>query len=61
MDNIFISGIPNEMEIGDQDVNDNKKILHHILNFVNPGITDNDYKILKTLTQGRVMTYIQQK
>ena len=47
MDNIFISGIPNAMEIDDEQVNDHKVILNHILHFVNPGIADDDYKILK--------------
>ena len=47
MDNIFISGIPNKMEIEDAEVEDNKVILNHILKFVNPDITADDYKILK--------------
>ena len=42
MDNIFISGIPNEMDMDGEQTNDNKVILNHILQFVNPGIVDDD-------------------
>ena len=45
--NIFISGIPNGMDIGGNNVNDAGVIVNHILKFVNPEIQPNDYKILK--------------
>ena len=53
---IFISGIPNvllsdmtDIPNGDNDgdtTDDHVEIIHHILNFVNPGITKQEYKIL---------------
>ena len=47
MDNIFVSGIPNKMNIADVQVDDSKVILKHILKFVNPDIVVDDYNILK--------------
>ena len=47
MDNIFISGIPIELEIDDNSVDDANTILHHVLKFVDASITPQNYKILK--------------
>ena len=55
--NIFIAGIPNTLKsdmtgipgAGDVDAditNDHAQIIHHVLNFVCPGITNDQYKIL---------------
>ena len=53
--NIFISGLPVSLNAGMNDiseVNDNDavtdhvEIIHHVLNFVNPGTEKEDYKIL---------------
>lgn len=45
--NIFISGIPNNLEMEGNNMSDAKVILNHILKFLNPDIQPNDYKILK--------------
>ena len=45
--NIFISGIPNELEIDEENTSDPSKIVSHVLKFVNPTIKPEDYKILK--------------
>ena len=57
--NIFISGIPITMkkdmsnvadpEVDDDTTADPKLIIHHILNFICPGIEENDYKLLKSV------------
>ena len=47
INNIFIGGIPNEMEIGGNRVTDANAIVNHILKFVNPEIQPHDYKTLK--------------
>ena len=53
--NIFISGIPNELSLDlstiptentNEKTNNHAEIIHHILNFVEPGIKKKDYKIL---------------
>ncbi len=57
-ENIFISGIPNKLlsdmsDVPGDDANpndvtdDHTTIIHHVLNFVNPDITNNCYKIVK--------------
>ena len=46
-DNIFISGIPNTLDIGGDNTEDNDKIVHHILTFVEPNIVDGDYRVIK--------------
>ena len=53
--NIFISGIPNILKIdllsipnddnGEETTTDHVEIIHHILNFVNPGISTEQYKV----------------
>ena len=45
--NVFISGIPNAVMIADNETVDNKTIVDHILKFVLPTITEEDYKIDK--------------
>ena len=45
--NIFISGIPNDLEIEGDNATDASVILNHILKFVKPDIQPNDFKILK--------------
>ena len=54
--NIFIAGIPNKLKTdmtsipnqNETDITDDHvEIIHHIMNFVNPGITKDQYKILK--------------
>ena len=45
--NIFISGIPNEMDIEGNNVNDPNAIVSQVLRFVNPDIQPGDYKTLK--------------
>ena len=45
--NIFISGIPNEMDLEGNNVNDPGAIVNHILTFVNPDIRTEDYRTLK--------------
>ena len=45
--NIFISGIPNDLEIEGDNATDASVILNHILKFVKPDIQPNDLKILK--------------
>lgn len=45
--NIFISGIPNEMDVNDVIVNNPSTIVNHILKFLKPNIEPDDYKILK--------------
>ena len=45
--NIFISGIPNELEVDGNNVSDANTIIDNIMKFVNPTIQPNDYKILK--------------
>ena len=46
-DNIFISGIPNTLNIDGDNTDDNDKIVHHILSFVEPDISDGDYRVIK--------------
>ena len=46
--NIFMTGIPNKMNIDGADVTDPKVIIKHVLTFVNPQIQPEDYKILKS-------------
>ena len=45
--NVFISGLPNTVKIGNNDTVDNKTIVGHVLKFVLPTINDTDYKIDK--------------
>ena len=47
-DNVFISGIPNSMNIGGTNSDDNEAIVLEVLSFVDPNITANDYRIIKT-------------
>ena len=47
-DNIFISGIPNAMDIGGTETNDNDEIVLDILCFVDPNISAADYRVIKT-------------
>ena len=47
MDNIFISGIPNKMVINELETNDANLIVGHILKYVSPDLTPENYKILK--------------
>ena len=54
--NIFIAGIPNVLNADmteaqrnpdDDSIEDHIEIVHHVLSFVKPGISKDDYKILK--------------
>jgi hypothetical protein len=46
-DNIFIAGIPNSLNISGADTSDNAKIVHHILSFIDPNTSVDDYKMIK--------------
>ena len=46
--NIFISGLPNEMELEGEQVADANVIISHVLSFLSPGIQPNEYKVLKS-------------
>ena len=46
-DNIFISGIPNSMDIGGTNTVKNDEIVLHILSFIEPTVSDEDYKVVK--------------
>ena len=46
-DNIFISGVPNSMDIGGTNVDDNDEIILEVLSFVDPNISVDDYRIIK--------------
>ena len=46
--NIFMSGLPNQMDIDGANIDDAKVIINHVLKFVNPAIKPEDYKILKS-------------
>ena len=46
-DNIFMSGIPNSMNIEGANTEDNTKIVQHILSYIAPTTAANDYKVIK--------------
>ena len=46
-DNIFISGIPNSLDIEGTNTDSNDEIVLHILSFIEPTTSVEDYKIIK--------------
>ena len=57
--NVFVTGVPAKIEQVEGEVTDTKAIIKNVLEYVNPDITPDDYKLLKVFEPAELYSYVE--